>query len=107
MDLSGTREIYVKTNLHTINLDSRIGTITSSIIAKVPVVVDNMNFIYYSNITQNRIILKDRTINNIQIVLEDDEGNLLDLTMNYSLSLDVHIIPNKMLLYTNTITNGN
>ena len=107
VDLSGTREIYVKTNLHTINLDSRIGTMTSSIIAKVPVVVDNMNFIYYSNITQNRIILKDRTINNIQIVLEDDEGNLLDLTMNYSLSLDVHIIPNKFLQYTNAITNGN
>ena len=59
------------------------------------------------NITQNRTILKDRTINDIQIVLEDDEGNLLDLTMNYSLSLDVHIIPNKMLLYTNAITNGN
>ena len=70
-------------------------------------VVDNMNFIYYSNITQNRIILKDRTINNMQIVLEDDEGNLLDLTMNYSLSLDVHIIPNKFLTYSNTITNGN
>ena len=48
-----------------------------------------------------------RSINNIQIVLEDDEGNLLDLTMNYSLSLDVHIIPNKMLLYSNAITNGN
>ena len=29
-------------NLHTINLDSRIGTMTSSIIAKVPVVVDNI-----------------------------------------------------------------
>ena len=42
MDLSGTQEIYVKTNLHTINLDSRIGTMTSSIIAKVPVVVDNI-----------------------------------------------------------------
>ena len=107
MDLSGTREIYVKTNLHSINLDSRIGTMTSSIIAKVPVVVDNMNFIYYLNITQNRIILKDRTINNIQIILEDDEGNLLDLTINYSLSLDVHIMPKNFLIYSSAITNGN
>ena len=63
--------------------------------------------LYYSNITQNRIILKNRNINNIQIILEDDEGNLLDLTMNYSLSLDVHIIPNKFLQYTDAITNGN
>jgi hypothetical protein len=75
VDLSGTREIYVKSNLHTINLDSRIGTMTSSILAKIPVVVDSKCFIYYSNLTQNRSILKDRSINKIQITLEDDEGN--------------------------------
>lgn len=113
MELSGTGEIYVKTNLHTNNLDRRIGTGTSSILAKISVVLDNVNLIYYSNITQNRIILKDRTINNIQVILVDDEENLSGLTMDYGLimdydlRIDIHIIPNKFLIYSQILTNGN
>ena len=104
VDLSGTREIYIKSNLHTISLDSRIGTMTSSILAKIPVTVDSHNLIYYSNITQNRSVLKDRSISRIQITLEDDEGNLLNLTQHYSLTIDVNIIPNKFLVYTSALT---
>ena len=104
VDLSGTRAIYIKSNLHTISLDSRIGTMTSSILAKIPVVVDTYNFINYSNITQNRSILKDRSINKIQITLEDDKGRPLNITSDYNLTIDVHVIPNKFLVYENTLT---
>lgn len=106
VDLAGTREIYIKSNLHTINLDSRIGTITSSILGKIPVVVESNNLIYYSNITQNRSILKDRIISKIQITIEDDKGVPLDLTNHYSLTIEVQITPNKFLVYEKSITNG-
>ena len=104
VNLSGTKAIYIKSNLHTISLDTRIGTMTSSILAKIPVVMDTYNFINYVNITQNRKILKDRSINKIQITSEDDQGRPLDITDDYNLTIDVHIIPNKYLIYENALT---
>ena len=66
--------------------------------------MDTYNFINYVNITQNRKILKDRSINKIQITLKDDQGRPLDITDDYNLTIDVHIIPNKFLVYENALT---
>ena len=107
VDLAGTREIYVKSSLTTMNLDSRIGSLTSNVLAKIPVTGNNGNFIYYQNSTNFRSIVRDRNINMIEIKLEDDRGNALNLTHHYSCSIDFHVVPDRFLIYQNSLTNGN
>ncbi len=103
-DVSGTREIYVKSSLNTLNLDSRIGSLSSNILAKIPVTVDSNNFIYYNNVTGYRSILKDKMINKIEISLEDDKGNLIDITHHYSCTIEIQTIPDKYLVYQNSMS---
>lgn len=105
VDLAGTREIYIVTSLTCLNLDSRTGSLSSNILSKIPVTGNSGNFIYYTNSTNFRTIVRDRTINKIEIRLENDKGELLPLTEHYSCSIDFHVIPDKYLLYTNSLTN--
>lgn len=105
VDLAGTREIYIRTNLTCTNLDSRSGGLTSNIIAKIPISGNSYDIITYSNTSNFRTIVRDRNINKIEIRLEDDRGNLINLTHHYSCSIDLHIVPDKFLIYENALTN--
>lgn len=92
-DLSGIREFYTKTNLNTLNLDSRIGTLTSNILCKIPVAVDMNNTINYMNYSGFRPVLKDKIIKKIEIALEDDKGNQLNLDHHFSYSIEIQLYP--------------
>ena len=105
VDLCGTRCLYICTNLQTLNLDSRIGTLSSNILAKIPVNVDNNNLITHYNYNGFRSLLSNRLINNIQIRIEDDRGRLVNIKNHYSLSIEFHVIPEKVLVYQNQLMN--
>lgn len=104
VDLAGTRNVYICTNLQTLNMDSRVGTVSSHILTKIPVNVNNNNLITYYNYNGFRSLLRNRLINNIRIRIEDDKGNLININNHYSISIDLHIIPDKLLMFSNQLT---
>ena len=103
VDLSGTREMYICTNIRTLTLDSRIGTANSSILAKVPINVSNGNILTYNNLNGFRNVSMNNIINNIHVRIEDDNGNLLTVNKHYSMSIELHITPNKLMIYSNML----
>ena len=59
IDLSGSREVYVRTNLTTKNIDSRTGKTSSNIIDSVPINVSNFDVLKYTNVEGFRTKIKD------------------------------------------------
>ena len=104
IDLAGTRNIYICTNLQTLNMDSRVGTVSSHILTKIPVNVNNNNLITYYNYNGFRSLLRNKLINNIRIRIEDDKGNLININNHYSISIELHVIPDKLLIFSNQLT---
>lgn len=104
VDLAGTREIYITTNLECLSLDCRAGALSNNVIAKIPVTGNSGDIITYSNISNFRTTVRDKKINKMQIRLEDDRGRLINLTHNYSVSFDFHVVPDKFLIYQNALT---
>jgi len=69
--------IYVRTNMLTMNLDSRTGQM-SPIIAKIPILASAMSFISFENPNGHSVRIREKNINIISVRLEDSDGNLLD-----------------------------
>ena len=97
IDLSGTREVYIRSNLTTKNIDSRSGKTTSNIIDSVPINVNNFDVLKYTNTEGFRTKIKDQNISYINIILEDDEGNEIDIKNNWSITLEFNKIMNDNL----------
>ncbi len=77
INLNRTLNIYVKTNLKLNNLDSH-GLINGTI-SKVQVDKSSGEIIHYHNIEGIKFLIADKNIDHLQIVLEDDDGERLDL----------------------------
>jgi hypothetical protein len=87
-DLSGSREIYISSDLTTKNIDSRDGFGSSHIIDHVPIDVSNFDILKYTNQTNFKSLIIDGEISSIRILLYDDENYLIPIIHNWSLTLE-------------------
>ena len=94
IDLSGSREIYIGSNLTVKNIDSRDGLITSHLIDHVPIDVSNYDILKYINQTSFKTIIIDNNIIEFRIILYDDENNIIPILHNWSMTLELHEIKN-------------
>ncbi len=84
INLNRTQNVYIKTNLKLDNINSK-GEIDGTI-AKIHVDQPSGGLVHYKNIDNTKFMLANRTVNHLEILLEDDEGRALDLN-----GLDYHI----------------
>ena len=94
IDLSGTKTLYIRTNLVTSNIDSRSGKIGSYILDNIPITVDNFAVLRYYNFHGFRTIIKNQTISEINVVIEDGLGRQVDIQNDFSLTLEFNVIIN-------------
>ena len=92
IDLSGTRSIYIRSNLSTSNID-RNGQ-ESNIIDIIPIDVNNFDILRYRNLDGFRTIIKNQNIDEIMIILEDDRGNKIDINNNWEIVMEFNTIVN-------------
>ena len=92
-NLSGTKSIYVMIpNLHNVNIDNRTGS-SSSCLVKIPATTTSNGILKYTNKSQHKVMITDKTINYIQIILQDDDENIIDLNnQDYSMTFQVDFI---------------
>jgi hypothetical protein len=80
-DLSGPRNIYIKSNIGNMNLLQKQGH--SAVIAIVPVIVGFSNIIHYSNFEENINVLRSniysQNLSNVELELTDVLGNILSM----------------------------
>lgn len=80
-DLSGPRNIYIKSNIGSMNLLQKTGH--SSVIAIIPAIVAFSNIIHYSNVEENINVLRSniysQNLTNIELELTDVLGNILSM----------------------------
>ena len=106
VDLAGTRSLYIITNLHTLNMDSRTGQLSSNILDNIIVDVASYGLITYVNTSGFRTIILNDMISYLDIRIEDDAGSLINLTEHYTMTLEFHVVENKMLAYRNILTDS-
>ena len=94
IDLSGTKTLYIRTNLVTSNIDSRSGKMGSYIIDNIPITVDNFSVLRYYNFHGFRTIVKNQSISEINIVIEDGLGRQVDIQNDFSLTLEFNVVVN-------------
>lgn len=82
VDMSGTRSIYVDSNIGLSNHDSQSGGGFGSILARICVNQRKGTILNYVNNTDFRSLIRERSITNIQITLRDDDRNVLDYDAN-------------------------
>ena len=98
IDLSGTRKIYIRSNITTKNIDSRNGKNLSNIIDSVPVDVGNFEVLRYNNNEGFRTKINDHIINSINIILEDDNGSEIDINNHCSITLEFNKVINDNII---------
>jgi len=92
IDLSGTRSIYIKSNLSTDNID-RTGK-KSNLIDIIPIDVNNFDILRYRNQEGFRTRTNAHLITDINIILEDDRGRYIDINNDWELVLEFNTIIN-------------
>ena len=92
IDLAGTREIYIRTNLLVSNIDSRNGS--SNIIDSVSIDVNNYNVLKYKNTEGFKSKIKDKLISFINTILEDYYGREIDINHNWNITFEIDKIIN-------------
>ena len=78
VNLSGISAIFIASNFSTRNLDSRNAGFTS-IIGKIPVNTASNGILTYTNKTQFKSIITEKTISVIHLTLEDEDRNIINL----------------------------
>lgn len=87
LNLAGTQFIDVRTDLALASGNTRDNN--RSLLVRVPVNTTPFNTIFYNNEAFNYINSDNNTINNIQLSLFDDGGNLMNLNgYNYNINLE-------------------
>ncbi len=84
INLNRTLNVYIKTNLKLDNINSK-GEVDGTI-AKIHVDQPSGGLVHYKNIDNTKFMLANKSINHLEISLEDDEGRILELN-----GLDYHI----------------
>jgi len=89
VNLSGLANIFLRSNLGTENYDSN--NAVSGTLAKIPVNVLPLEFIFYRPVENLYVRLSDRQITTINVSIQDEEGNILQLNGGrFSFTLSVH-----------------
>ena len=96
IDLSGTKTLYIRTNLVTDNIDSRSGKQGSYVLDNIPITVDNFFVLRYYNYHGFHTIIKDQTISEINVIIEDGKGQQIDIKNDFSLTLEFNIVMNDL-----------
>lgn len=92
VDLTGTRSVFIKTNLSTRCIDS-FSKGRSNILAKIPVLVASGQVLYYSNPGQFKTSITETDINVIEVLLLDENHQPLDFNgCNWSMTLQLDVI---------------
>lgn len=92
IDLSGTKSIYIRSNLSTENID-RNGR-KSNIIDIVPIDVNNFDILRYKNQDGFRTKINNKIICDINIILEDDRGRKIDINNDWEIVIEFNKIIN-------------
>ena len=101
VNLSGTKSIYILTNLLNHNIDSRTGQ-RSKVLAKIPVQTSSNGILKYNNKNNFKSLIDNRHINHIEISLENDNREIIDFNgIHYSLTLQIDFIERKKYYYRN------
>jgi len=92
VDLSGTKAIYLQTQLGNYNIDSRTGQNTS-VLTKIPVDTGGNGILKYTNKTNYKSAITAKHIGHLHIQLEDDNRNIIDFNgVNYSITFQLDFI---------------
>ena len=100
IDLSGSREIYIHSNLSVLNINSLNGNLTSHVIDHIPINIVSNDILKYSNNTNFKTKITNNKIDNIEIILRDDENFKLPLLHHWSITLELTEIENKPINIT-------
>lgn len=95
IDLGGSRELYIKTNLTTKNIESTNGMSSSKILDCVPIDVDNFNMIRYTNYEGYKVKVLNSEIDIINVIITDDKNREINIKNHYSLTIEINQIQNK------------
>jgi hypothetical protein len=87
-NLSGTNNIFIKTNLITNNYNTFNDDIT--ILKSIPVNVSPFSIIMYNNTENIETIVKNRDLNYLEVELVDDIGNLVNFNnIDWNICLEI------------------
>ncbi len=102
INLHRTMNVYVRTNLQLTNVDAK-GEM-SGILAKVQVDKPFGEIVHYHNIEKIRFLIADKFVDNIQIVLETDDGRALDFNgLDFHLTLAFFYVKEQLQTYVETL----
>lgn len=94
IDLSGSRQLFVKTSILTKNIDPQTMSNCSYILDNVPINVDNYNLLSYTSTNYFRAEIIDKYISEIRIQLLDDEYNIIGIKSHWSITLQLDEVDN-------------
>ena len=102
VNVSGSKNIYIETNLITNNLNLNSNSV--NVLKSVPVDVPPYGIILYNNNENIETIIKNRELNYLEIKLKDDDNQLINFN-NISWSITLEIKITKQLTYNNFTLN--
>lgn len=109
----GTNNIYVK--CPNIILDNYNTTTKDYItLLSIPVAVEPFELVIYSNMSQTKHIIKNKTLDNIEIIITDDNNNMINfnnidwnITIQIETSINLNLNTINLLDYLSTQNNLN
>jgi hypothetical protein len=88
VNTGGVKNIFIKTNIITSNINTYDGS--NMILKSIPVNVPPYGQIFYNNIEGIETIIKNRELNQLDIQLVDDDNNLIDFNnINWSICISI------------------
>lgn len=102
VNLLGTKNLYIKSNLMLSNLNTSTNDYIT--LACIPVSVEPYSIILFNNFSNSAHIVKNRNLDNIEVLIYDDDNNLVNFNnIDWSITLEI----NKFILYLNNPTTIN
>lgn len=88
-NLLGTKNLYIKTNLFINNLN--LSTNDYETLACIPVNVEPYSIIMFNNYSNSAHIIKNKTLDSINIRIYDDDNNLVNFNnVDWSITLEIN-----------------
>lgn len=94
----GSNNLYIKSNVYLENYNS--STKDYITLAKIPITVEPFNIVFYNNYSNSKHIIKNKTLDNIEIKIFDDDDNLVDFN-NIDWNLTIEIETNINYIFNN------
>ena len=88
-NLLGTKNLYIKTNFIISNLN--LNTNDYETLACIPVNVEPFSIILFNNYSNSSHIIKNKTLDNIEIRIYDDDNNLVNFNnVDWSITIEIN-----------------